>query len=296
MRYRLIIKNSSSLVILAFNPFIFITMILHTYKEEEILKELIEDYKEVKRNAKKRANKYLSSSKQRGRFIREDEEDKVYVQSSNNNQWFYGIIYNQTQKVPWKLYSCCIVEGEKNTKEYYVVRGLNTESPYFVKFTSHTLKRIRERNFRSKTAYTPELLASICFKHRETAVAAPFAGLQYIEMLRKLNITETPDDMSYMLLTEMGVFYGYITDQGNYLIKTFISPMMGIESVKSFIAGEKSKWDLEGNILCYMILLHQYYNKSFYDEDVLENMLYYSCGHNNELVLKPNSKWFLLKP
>ncbi len=110
-------------------------MILPSYTEKEILSELIADYSIVKRLIKKRANKHLQQVQKKGSFIRETEEYTCDVKTSSNNTWKVEIEYNQKNRIPWFFRACCIVEGEKKTKDYYIVRGINTEEPYYVKVT-----------------------------------------------------------------------------------------------------------------------------------------------------------------
>ena len=98
-------------------------MILSTFSEEQILSELVKDYKQLKRSAKKIADAYLLKSKKRGHFIRDTEYDSYTVKTVLNNKWNLEIEYDQRNKIPWLFRACCIVESDKNTKDYYIVRG-----------------------------------------------------------------------------------------------------------------------------------------------------------------------------
>ena len=108
-------------------------MILPSYTEKEILSELIADYSIIKRLAKKKADYHLSQVRKKGSFIRETEAYVSTFKTTSNNTWTVVIDYNQKNKIPWVFRACCVVEGEKKTKDYYIVRGINTEVPYFVK-------------------------------------------------------------------------------------------------------------------------------------------------------------------
>lgn len=271
-------------------------MIINTFSESEILKELLVDYKEIKRFAKKNADKYLCDSKRKGRFIREDDYQALYKKSNLRNQWLCINTYNQTKKIPWYSKACCIVEGEKKTKDYYIVRGVNTEKPYFVKLTSHALKRVKERVMNSKTDLLPEMLALLCFQHRETVVGAPYANSQHLDILNKLNIFETSDDMSHIFLTWYGFYYGYITDNGNYIFKTYISNIMGLESMKSSLSSQNTKWNLEGNLLLCLVDIHQYFNRNLYDKEDLDKFLYRDFGPDPEIDFGDNNRLAILKP
>ena len=155
-------------------------MIVPTYTEEEILRELINDYKYIKRRAKKIADTYLNKVKKSGGFVRETYYDVKTITSLSNNVWFVVIEYDQTKKIPWLLRACCRVEGEKKTKDYYLIRGLSTDNPYYVKITSHTLKRIKERNKFSMADVLPtEVFALLAFEHREVGICCQRVAAAY---------------------------------------------------------------------------------------------------------------------
>lgn len=271
-------------------------MIIPTYSEDEILRELIFDYKIVKRMAKKIAIAYLNKNKKRGGFIRETEYDSYTITTISKNKWNVEIEYDQTKKIPWLFRACCKVEGEKKTKDYYLVRGLNTEKPYYVKITSHALKRVKERNkFSYSEALTLDLLACWTFEHRETAICMRYIDLKYSKILLEMDNTEELDDMSYLVLTNRGAYFAKKTKEGNYIFKTYISSMMGMAEALKFQNNITTKWAKEGELLTCMILLHQYYNKSLWEKDQLENMLYKAMDKKQEIILSGKELFFLLK-
>ena len=59
--------------------------------------------------------------------------------------------------------------------------------------------------------------------------------------------------------------------------------------------GKNTKWNKEGELLNHLLILHQYYNKSFYDEDVLENGLYSVLNKDERYEMKKDSPFILLK-
>lgn len=76
-------------------------MIVSTYREDEILRELIFDYKIVKRLSKKIATAYLNKVKKRGGFVRETDFDSYTINTVSKNVWNVEIEYDQTKKIPW---------------------------------------------------------------------------------------------------------------------------------------------------------------------------------------------------
>ena len=154
-------------------------MILPTFSEEQILSELLIDYKQIKKYSKKKADAYLLKVKKSGRFVRDTDYKSYTVKTGLNNVWNVEFEYDQTKKIPWLFRACCIVEGEKKTKDYYLVRGVNSENPYYVKITSHALKRHKERNNFDKYHLDLSTYACWVFEHRETAVCMRFIDIKF---------------------------------------------------------------------------------------------------------------------
>ena len=272
-------------------------MILTTFSEEQTLSELIKDYSFVKRQAKKFADVYLKDKRKRGVFIREDEFDFHQITTSSSNKWFVAVVYNQTKKIPWRFCACCVVEGNKKTKDFYLVRGMNTEQPYYVKVTSHAIKRYNERNnIDTHVGYImPEAIACILFEHRETAICLKFIDFKFHMLLNKIKDASEIEGMSHIILTNRGIYYGLRSSLGNYTFKTYISTKMSVNEVKILLLKKETKWEQEAQHVLVMISLHQYYNKWLYDEEDLDKFLYQQIDRDAELTLNDNSSVFLLR-
>lgn len=270
-------------------------MIISTYTEVEILRELILDYKIVKRRVKKITDTYFNKVKKRGGFIRETEYESYTIRTISNNVWNVEIEYNQRNKIPWLFRACCIVEGDKKTKDYYIVRGVTTEMPYFVKVTTHALLRYRERNMMERLDVSLATIACLTFEHREIAICLRNVDIKFQQLLMNLDSADDLTDMSYIVLTNRGAYYAHRTSEGNYIFKTYISSAMAISEWINYRNGKTTKWKREGELLDYMIILHQYYNKNLYDNDTLEKDLYSAIGKDVELERKPGSPVLVLK-
>ena len=260
-------------------------MILSTFSEEQILSELIVDYKRVKRIAKKNADAYLLKAKKSGHFIRETEYESYTINTVLNNKWNVEIEYDHRNKIPWLFRACCIVESEKNTKNYYIVRGINTDKPYYVKVTTHALLRYRERNKLERLEIPLATIACLTFEHRETAICVRYVDTKFNMLLMKFDDLDDLEEMSYLILTNRGEYYGLRTSEGNYIFKTYISTSMGILEWLNYRKGKNTKWNKEGELLHHLLILHQYYNKSLYDKDVLEKGLYSVFNKDEESLV-----------
>ena len=271
-------------------------MIIPTYTEKEILAELIADYLAIKKGAKKRVDKIMPQIKRTGSFVTETYVDIYIVDTPLNNTWNVEIECNPKNKTPWWFRACCIVEGENKTKDYYLVRGLNTEQPYFVKFTAHTVKRIRERADYNISGYqTPALMACLAFAYRETALCSRYVDLEFLPLLNNLDVADENKDKSYIVLTGKGTYYASRTPEGNYVFKTYITPMMGFEEIIKFAKGKYSKWSREGELLSSMLIFHLYYNKHLYSKKMLDTMLYAVIPKDSVLERAEDSPILLLR-
>lgn len=269
-------------------------MILPTYTEEKILQELLADYTGVKRKTKKLADAYLDRAKRGGRYIRKSEYKFYTIETPNYNQWYVVIEFNQTNKTPWTFKSCCIVENEKKGKDYYILRGLSTNEPYYILFTSHTLKRMRERAFR-RPNLTLEMLACLALMHRETLVGVKYVDVKYMPLLRKFDDSDEIDNLSYYIMTHRGSYFAKKTPQGNYIFKTYITNKMSFEESLNVIQKKSSKYEKEGELFMMAYVAHQYYNKGLYDKESLEAILYRVVDKDQCLRLIENSPAVLLK-
>lgn len=269
-------------------------MILPTFSEEQLLSELLKDYEQIKRIAKKQSEAYLFKVKKSGRYIRETEYVPYTVKTTLHNEWGLLFDYNQTKHIPWRFRACCIVESDKKTKDYYVLRGLSSAKPYFVKFTSHALKRYKERN--KLECYDIDLGSMACFsfEHKETAICMRFVDIKYNKLLIETDDADVIDDMSFIVLTNRGVYFATQTPCGNYIFKTYVSSSMGIREAQNFHMNKTSKWSKEGELLDYMIILHQYYNKAFSNKEILDNYLFRVINKDDEMTLDDKSAFVLL--
>ena len=220
------------------------------------------------------ADYHLLKVRKKGSFIRETESYVSTYKTTSNNNWTILIDYNQKKRIPWIFRACCVVEGEKKTKDYYIVRGINKEKPYFVKVTTHALLRYKERNNLDRIdGITLADLACLTFEHRETAICVRYVDTKFNVLLMKFDDIDDLKDMSYLIVTNRGEYYGQRTSEGNYVFKTYISTSMGLAEWLNYRMGKNSKWNKEGELMNHLLILHQYYNKSLYDEEVLEKDL-----------------------
>ncbi len=274
-------------------------MILPTYTEDQILPELLKDYSIIRKAAKKHADKHLLKAKKTGRYIRGNYAIRIKITTASNNNWYCLVHIDQTKKNPWSFQTCCIVEGINKKKEYYLVRGVNTDKPYFIKITSHVIKRYKERNKLSDNICKicpPEYIVCYIFNRSENIVCCRYMDLNLSVLIPQMEDANDFTNVSLMFYTRNGIYFGFRSASGNYLFKTFITRTMGYNAFLDYDDNKESKWSIEGQIFRHAIFIHQYYNKFLYDKEDLEDLLYRRYGKNGVIELNDTKVMFLLNP
>lgn len=191
--------------------------------------------------------------------------------------------------------TCCIVESDKNTKDFFIVRGLNTEKPYFVKVTSHAVKRAKERNKLDKFKVGLGTFACYTFEHKEIGICIRYADIKFNQLLQEMDDSDELHDMSYMVIVRKGVYYAKKTPNGNYIFKTYLSVSMGMDEIMKLLKKKSSKWENEGKLLSFAFVMHQYYNRELYSKEALESMLYRTIGKDKNIELRDKGSVTLLR-
>lgn len=270
-------------------------MIVDSFTEDEILSELYIDYtKNVKPRLKKQANKFLAPYKKRGAVIREPHFLQLTFRSKMGNKWTSHLQFGCIKNALWSSSSCCIVENvEKHSKDYYILRGLS-DKPYFVKLSSHVVKRMRQRN--GYDAIDIDYAPCQLFRPHETAIVLNYLEKEQIKNLELLDKIDDFNQFSKVVITYYGMYYALKLEHGNYFFKTYISPEMTLSRTgQSPIDGELH-FDRQGFFSYAGFLIHQYFNKFMYSEEELENWLYKHFGREEKDYEISDKKLTLLKP
>ena len=247
-------------------------MIVSTFTEQEILNELVADFtKSVKPFAKKMARKHLAANTAAFTVGPTLVLDYFYLTSRNNNKWCVILSYTKDKRASWSCSACCVVQGERRSKDYYVVRGLG-DAPYYIKMSSHVVKRIQERGNLFSVPDAGFLPCRIFLPH-ETGIAINYLNAKYIGNFHLLDGVKFESTHAKMVLTKNGVFYAFRTDNGNFHFKTFGSPEMTLSN-KGKVVDYCLGLDKEAFFTLSCFALHQYWNKHLYTKAALEMFLY----------------------
>ena len=119
-------------------------MILPNSTEDDILRELVDDYQSMERRAKKIAQKQIALMMRKGKK-NASELSSHYVRSKNGNKWHITLVCKPDDKQPWVHRKHCIVEMPGNLRDIYYLRGTRFGKPYFVRIHTHAISRMRER-------------------------------------------------------------------------------------------------------------------------------------------------------
>lgn len=204
-------------------------MIIPTYTEDEVLKELQEDWPEMKRKAKKLGKQLMNGMPKW--CVGMPKEHAYYLhekyRSKNGNTWGVGV-FTQTGWNYWQSVLTCEVETKYRTKSYFFLRGLERNKPYYVEVTSHAMRRMRERakNIYGEYFFVDKPVGFLCdfaiFDRGELGVFLKKGTLDgdgnFVPML------DHEGNTYGKVWLHNSLFYARATTRGNYVFKTFINP------------------------------------------------------------------------
>ncbi|MBQ7423141.1 MAG: hypothetical protein IJV19_00180 [Prevotella sp.] len=197
-------------------------MIIPSYTEDDILRELLDDYKSVERKAKKVAFKEIEKMKKLG-SVKEPKFISEYYRTKNGNKWHILIVCNLLKKNPWAHRKHCVVELENGRKDVYYLRGLRFGPPYYVKIYSHALRRMRERfcpKDGKELETNPDVMVDkVAFHPSEQGF---YQRLTRPDLADFIEECEDRSEVAGIAVTRAAVFVGYRSDKGNYVFKTFL--------------------------------------------------------------------------
>lgn len=210
-------------------------MIVPSSSEDDILRELLDDYKSVTNKAKKIADKEMVKMRKVGPF-KEAKLTSHYIRSKNGNKWHFTIVCNIRSKPTWSHRQHCIVELGNGLRDIYYLRGLRFGKPYFVKICSHALHRMRERfcpKDGHEVAKNPDVMVDkVAFHSSEQGV---FQYLTPPHLATKIEKNKHGSKVGGLALTRAAAFVGYRTDKGNYLFLTFLGAEQMMDNKKKYL-------------------------------------------------------------
>lgn len=267
-------------------------MIIGTLSEEEVLKELTSDYKWIYEQSRRFAKKKIEVAKRCG-LSQVIGWSVDFQDSPSHNKWHAHIDIDMRLKNPWMGTFCCEVESEEfGTKDYYILRGHSIKDPYFIKFTSHVLKRQGERGDVLDNNDNKREIASLLIHRSETIVLMRYMEFKKVEWLHKLKLTEEySEDHAYILITMRGIYFCYLTPKGNVICKTYITPGMGFSNIE--IKEDKSALSFKDDegLYSYMgMLIHMAHNQSMYDKKDVEKFFSNSDMSIEDIIESDYSK------
>jgi hypothetical protein len=201
-------------------------MILHTFTEEEKLRELLADWPSILRKQKK-LSKYIIEHRPKWTIgINEEEGTELFetVKSCRGNTWHIGVWYVGKSKRCYHSITC-EYESQYGTRAYLVLRGIKAKKPYYVEVTSHTISRVKERvtNVDGKKFFAENGLRNFLnhsmFDSNEIGVFFKYGdrdedGVFTPKLDKEGNIRG-------IVMLHNSHFQARITPKGNYIFKTY---------------------------------------------------------------------------
>ena len=237
-------------------------MILNNYSEDKILEELLFDYQIIAKEAKKWAKKEVQRQLKLGHDGIDENISilKDYTTTKLHNRWLLVVVINMSKKVKWYHQSICCVESNLQTKDYYIVRGFSSNKPYFIKLSSHVLKRCRERLFSNKLNVDTQLLeagylTSIAIRKGEVI---PWMKIADPRLLKAVLNSDDMHSFNTLFYTINGCYLGSLTENGNVVFNTFLN-------------NDDLLKKPEENVALFMCrMAHVYFNKKLYSKKYVD--------------------------
>lgn len=240
-------------------------MIVTGLSEDRILEELVLDRKFVATEAKKKAKKatMLLLSKGQG-GIDKDYYFNFNLSTHNNNNWYCVVIVNMKKMPIWHHFSVCKAESEHGTKDYYLVRGFSNDKPYFIKLSSHALKRFKERGVEKRldvsVNYDGGYFAPLIFMKGETVT---WMKIAHPDLLLTVLDLEENQMIANLFYTYLGCYLGYETEGGNFVFKTFLGGWNKLKKLEENMALDICR-------IPHILLNPSLYTKSVKDSAILK--------------------------
>ena len=201
-------------------------MILPGLPEDQILTQLIYDKKVVAREAKKMALKYILRFKREGLIgVNKDYDFEINIKTTKyNNTWKIVVVVNMARPPFWMHFAACEVESEYGSKDFYLIRGFSNKTPYFIKISSHVLKRFRERGIESKLnielEHRGDIFAPMIIRKGEVITWMKISESKFWKIISE---SEDKSALTSLYYTCYGCYLGNETENGNIIFKTFLS-------------------------------------------------------------------------
>ncbi|MBO4673784.1 MAG: hypothetical protein J5616_05495 [Bacteroidaceae bacterium] len=211
-------------------------MIVPGYNDDQILKELIDDWPSVKRHAKKVGDVLMKKmpkwcvglDKANVRGYRDTFRTK------NGNIWSTSAYCYDGSKTWWSV-TYAMVENGYGTKSYFYLRGMRTPHQYYVELIPHAIRRIRERyiNTQQEMLFADKKIQDVCdwavFDRHECGIFFKSGKLRKGKFEPRF---DSEGNIYGIALMKNSMFYGRITPHGNFILKTFINPNAEEEGLK----------------------------------------------------------------
>lgn len=273
-------------------------MILPNSTESEILESLMQDHIALKPIIRKWAKKYIKECLKKGKNYQGDNIVNTF-RLATGNVWAAILRFGNYGNSNWCCMKYCIAEGNYRTKDYYFLRGLTDNKPYYVKMSTHTIKRFLERAFH----YSEEEMQSDsgqkaidiadAFELHEIAISVKEIPLDLLHEYCHTEGTENDFSKIRVIANISGMFFATKSKEGNYNTKTFIS----MKEILNANNKDNDYSEPSEQLLKILVLqkVHLYYNPTLWHERE-KKLIYkllgeydsdYSIGENGISLLKP---------
>lgn len=239
-------------------------MIVSGVSEDKLLEELIADKINIAGVAKKLAKKTIMRLQKIGRGGKKEDLCYTYQIKTKifRNTWRLVIYINMAKNPKWYHLAACCVESGQGTKDYYIVRGFSNDRPYYIKISSHAIKRFVERGVVERTGMEVPFngidFAPSIIRKGEVITWLKVSDPKYWKLVLHF---EDNNDLTTLFYTSYGCYLGNVTERGNYEFKTFLNNDKEL----------KKNGETETMLACKYT--HIFLNESLYDRQYVRGLM-----------------------
>lgn len=200
-------------------------MILPGLSDKEILEELLKERTFIANEAKKQAKKAISRLQKQGRDGIDEKKSypfDIWIHPLRN-PWRFEVFVNMSKTPKWYHLAMCLTESEYGTKDYYFLRGLSNKKPYYIKITSHAVKRVGERFWKERCHAEDTFIGAIyALYFIQKGEVITWMKITDPKFLKFVLNSEDSSSITTLFYTYYGCYLGYETECG-FVFKTFLN-------------------------------------------------------------------------
>lgn len=273
-------------------------MIVPSMNDEQIVQELIDEHKSMQKFAKKFAAKELKKLQKKSIPVTSEKYFLFTINgiSEKGNNFCLQVRIHKTGLANYTWSHMIIAESEYKNKDYYLLRGLSNSKPYYVKLSSHVIRRMHERLYKGKNEFDVSSIL-IFFEEKEIGVATKFLPIEFLNLFATPEDVIQLDDAQWIVMFLNGIFFAKRSN-GNFHCKTSIGMDETMATIERLKEGKDPHKEDEVTHILNLTCAIAFLNHEKYDKEYLMNRIDYlkSTGQKPGMPIEHENAFVYLRP